>query len=687
MTVKNGGPGQGRSETDERRDTAEPRLPRMTGGLRPLVDLAAKTRARIHAKLLAGFLTGAMLLLSLGVLDLLVIERMSRRVAELTRLQEKVDRSRQMELMITAQSHYRGMALLTRDESNNAKIARAKAAFTAHLDAVERLSGPGKADFFRRVREADARYTASSAHTLHLYAAGDVAGATALHLGQEHPISHELEAAMSELQKEAVQEMTAARQAFEADRKFLAWSVAAFSALSLGLALLFGFVLSWSFVLPVRKIEAVLEAIAAGDFARRVSVTNRDELGALSRNVNATSGRLTELWDELRSVSDHLQAVVDNAMDGILTVDETRTIRSFNPTAERIFGYAAAEIVGRPVQLLLSETGSDTVASELFRPQAELLRTHREAIGRRQDGRTFPMEVAVGEMWHRDHRLLVAVLRDITERKRAQEELALARDAALDASRAKSAFVANISHELRTPLNAIIGYSELLQEEATDLGEDALIPSLEKVNGAGRHLLGLINAVLDLSKIEAGKMDLWLETFPVGQLVQDVTAIVQPLVDKHHNRLVVQCPGDVGEMYADQTKLRQALFNLLSNSCKFTEQGTVTVQVQRGALAGVEWLTFRVSDTGIGMTPEQLGRLFQPFSQAEATTSKKYGGTGLGLVLSRHFCQMMGGDITVESEPGQGTAFTIRLPREVLEADAASHSATPAVPVPATAGA
>jgi PAS domain S-box-containing protein len=685
MSVNYGGPGPTSAGSDEPRDGAEFRLPRLTGGLRPLVELAAKTRARIHAKLLAGFLTGAMLLLSLGVLDLLVIDRMSRRVAELTRLQEKVDRSRQMELLITAQSHYRAMAILTRDESNNDKIARAKQSFTAHLDAVERLSGPQKADFFRKVRDADARYAASSAHTLHLYASGDLAGATTVHLGQEHPISHELEAAMSDLQREAVREMTEARRAFEADRNFLAWSVAAFSALSLGLALLFGFVLSWSFVLPVRKIEAVLQAIASGDFARRVSVSNRDELGALSRNVNATSGRLTELWDELRSVSDHLQAVVDNAMDGILTIDETRTVRSFNPAAERIFGYTAAEVVGRPLRLLLGETVTDTMALDLFLPQAETMRAHREAIGRRRDGRTFPMEVAVGEMWHRDRRLLVAVVRDITDRKRAEEELALARDAALDASRAKSAFVANISHELRTPLNAIIGYSELLQEEVTDLGEVALIPSLEKVNGAGRHLLGLINAVLDLSKIEAGKMDLCLETFPVPQLVQDVTAIVQPLVDKHHNRLHVQCPGDLGEMHADQTKLRQALFNLLSNACKFTEGGTITVEVRRGILAGVEGLTFRVSDTGIGMTPEQLARLFQPFSQAEATTSRKYGGTGLGLVLSRRFCQMMGGDITVESEPGQGTAFTIRLPGEVREADEASRPATSPGPSTATA--
>jgi PAS domain S-box-containing protein len=645
----------------------EPGLPRLTGCLRPLVELAARTRASIHAKLLAGFLTGALLLLGLGVLNLLVIDGMGRRVAELSKLQERVDRSRQMEHLVTAQSHFRGMVILTRDEKNLDKIVHAKESFRVHLEAVEHLSGPGQAEFFRKVRDAEARFTASSARTLELYRSGDYPGATQLHLDQEHPISHELEAAMGQLQANAIREMSEARTAFEADRRFLAKSAATFSVLSLALALLFGFVLSWSFVLPVRKIETVLASIASGDFARRVSVSNRDELGALGRNVNATSGRLTKLWSELRSVSDHLQAVVDNAMDGIVTIDATRTIRSFNPAAERIFGYAAADVVGRPLRLLLGEAVTEAMARDLFQPQAETLRAHREVMGRRRDGHTFPMEVAVGEMSHRDDRLLVAVVRDITERKRTQEELALARDAALDASRAKSAFVANISHELRTPLNAIIGYSELLREEVSELGEDALIPSLEKVNGAGRHLLGLINAVLDLSKIEAGKMELCLETFAVPQLVQDVTSIVQPLVAKHHNRLQVDCPESVGEMYADSTKLRQALFNLLSNACKFTKEGTVTVEVRRDVVAGADSLTFRVSDNGIGMTPEQLGRLFQPFSQAEATTSKEYGGTGLGLVLSRRFCQMMGGDITVESAPGQGTTFTIQLPSEVRE--------------------
>ena len=184
-----------------------------------------------------------------------------------------------------------------------------------------------------------------------------------------------------------------------------------------------------------------------------------------------------------------------------------------------------------------------------------------------------------------------------------------------------------MSHELRTPLNAIIGYSEMLQEEAEDLGEEAFIPDLQKINAAGKHLLGLINDILDLSKIEAGRMDLFVETFEVGQLVRDVAAIVQPLVEKNGNALVVACPDDIGTMHADLTKVRQTLFNLLSNAAKFTDHGTISLTVAREP---DDWLTFAVSDTGIGMTEEQLGRLFEAFSQAEASTRSKYGGTGPG---------------------------------------------------------
>jgi GAF domain-containing protein len=235
------------------------------------------------------------------------------------------------------------------------------------------------------------------------------------------------------------------------------------------------------------------------------------------------------------------------------------------------------------------------------------------------------------------------------------------------ASQHKSQFLANMSHELRTPLNAIIGYSEMLQEEAEDLDQETLIPDLQKVNAAGKHLLGLINDILDLSKIEAGKMDLYLETFEVSQLVRDVAAIVQPLMDKYSNTLVAACPSDIGTMHADLTKVRQTLFNLLSNAAKFTDHGTISLTVQRQS---DDWLTFAVSDTGIGMTDEQFGRLFEAFSQAEASTRSRYGGTGLGLAISRAFCRMMGGDLTVESIYGQGSTFTVRLPAVVKEPDA-----------------
>jgi signal transduction histidine kinase len=242
------------------------------------------------------------------------------------------------------------------------------------------------------------------------------------------------------------------------------------------------------------------------------------------------------------------------------------------------------------------------------------------------------------------------------------EELQDANRQLAEASQHKSQFLANMSHELRTPLNAIIGYSEMLQEEAEDLDADTFLPDLQRINAAGKYLLGLINDILDLSKIEAGRMDLFLETFEVGPMIRDVEAIAQPLVEKNGNRLVVACPEDVGAMHADLMKVRQALFNLLSNAAKFTDHGTISLKVHREP---DDWLTFAVSDTGIGMTEEQLSRLFEAFSQAEASTRSTYGGTGLGLAISRHFCRLMGGDLTVESVHGAGSTFTVRLPAGV----------------------
>jgi signal transduction histidine kinase/DNA-binding response OmpR family regulator len=245
----------------------------------------------------------------------------------------------------------------------------------------------------------------------------------------------------------------------------------------------------------------------------------------------------------------------------------------------------------------------------------------------------------------------------------AQRDAEEARKAAERANQAKSSFLANMSHELRTPLNAIIGYSEMLQEEAADLGQTELVPDLQKVHSAGKHLLGLINDILDLSKIEAGKMTLYVEEFDVATLVREISDTVRPLVTRNSNQLVVECSPDRRTMRADITKLRQTLFNLLSNASKFTEKGTVTLRVK----SELPNFRFEISDTGIGMTADQVARLFHAFTQADASTTRRYGGTGLGLAISRKFCEMMGGELTVQSEPGKGSVFTVLLPVEVRE--------------------
>jgi signal transduction histidine kinase/CheY-like chemotaxis protein len=250
------------------------------------------------------------------------------------------------------------------------------------------------------------------------------------------------------------------------------------------------------------------------------------------------------------------------------------------------------------------------------------------------------------------------------ELESAHHELAEARDAALEATRLKSEFLANMSHELRTPLNAIIGYAEILAEDAEDSGREEELADLQKIRSAGKHLLALINDVLDLSKIEAGKMEVHLETFEVSPMLQEVVSTITPLVAKNENRLEVRCSEGLGTVHADLTKVRQALFNLLSNASKFTSGGVITLAVVRERIDGADWFRFAVSDTGIGISPEQMKKLFQAFSQADSSTSKKYGGTGLGLLLSRRFCQMMGGDITVASTPGIGSTFTIHLPAD-----------------------
>ncbi len=256
-------------------------------------------------------------------------------------------------------------------------------------------------------------------------------------------------------------------------------------------------------------------------------------------------------------------------------------------------------------------------------------------------------------------------------------------------NKAKSQFLANMSHELRTPMNAIIGYSEMLKEDAEEISEPGFVDDLSKINGSGKHLLSLINDILDFSKIEAGKMNVYLEEFSIHQLLDEVAMNTQPLVHKNKNQLVVKEPENSGVMYADLTKMRQIIINLISNACKFTEKGQVSLEVQAYQQDEQDWLHFSVTDTGIGMTEEQVSRLFQAFTQADASTTRKYGGTGLGLTISQRFADMMGGHISVKSQAGQGSTFTLSLPMTVKEptasadhaqeSQAASHLGLPAL--------
>ena len=254
---------------------------------------------------------------------------------------------------------------------------------------------------------------------------------------------------------------------------------------------------------------------------------------------------------------------------------------------------------------------------------------------------------------------------DVTDLKAIQTELATATESADAANQAKSEFLANMSHELRTPMNAVLGYSEMLMEDAEDVGQDDFIPDLKKINQAGNHLLSFINDVLDLSKIESGKMEAFAETFDIGALIDQVSGTAQPLMTKNNNRFRIERGDDLGNANQDITKLRQSLLNLLSNAAKFTHEGTITPQAEREGIDGVDWLTFAVNDTGIGIPEDKLEHVFEEFSQADSSTTRDYGGTGLGLTISRRFCQMLGGDMTVSSELGVGSTFTIRLPAEL----------------------
>jgi signal transduction histidine kinase/DNA-binding response OmpR family regulator len=491
-----------------------------------IVGPVARLPWRVQTKLLLAFLVIVALLIALGAVGLYMLSSINQHTEELIRSERKIAAYRQVQHDTTSQLYSVSSALL---ENNPKTLDSALRQLNQFGYDLERLQFVAKDEIklLGKVREEYDRFIAVATRGVELIHSGQVDDAIAMQTTEARPLANRLERLTNELVNKAeadvVADIEASDEAYRRSRDF----VIGFAVAAVVLALILGRTISLSLIGPIREIDTRLNEIASGDFTQRVTVGNRDELGALAANVNRTSEQLGDLYRQLELASEH-----------------------------------------------------------------------------------------------------------------------------------KSAFLASMSHELRTPLNAIIGYSEMLYETAQDEGQGEFLPDLAKIRDAGRHLLGLINDILDLSKIEAGKMDLYLEEVDLAGLIEEVRSIVEPLAAANANRFETVCPSALGTFRTDRTKLKQSLLNLLSNAGKFTRDGRIKLEVRPAAGE----ISFIVSDTGIGMTEQQQGRLFQAFSQADASTSRRYGGTGLGLAITKHFCEMLGGSIAVESMPGEGSTFTITLP-------------------------
>jgi signal transduction histidine kinase/DNA-binding response OmpR family regulator len=501
-----------------------------------LVGPVARLPWRVQTKLLLAFLVIVALLIALGALGLYMLSGINQHTEELIRSERKIAAYRQVQHDTTSQLYSVSTALLENNPQTMDSALRQLNQFGYDLERLQFVA-KDEIELLSKVREDYDRFIAVATRVVELIHGGQVDDAMEMQLKEARPLASRLERLTNELVNKAeadvVADIEASDEAYRRSREF----VIGFAVAACVLALILGRTISLSLIGPIREIDMRLNEIASGDFTQRVTVGNRDELGALAANVNRTSEQLGDLYRQLELASEH-----------------------------------------------------------------------------------------------------------------------------------KSAFLASMSHELRTPLNAIIGYSEMLHETAQDEGQDEFLPDLVKIRDAGRHLLGLINDILDLSKIEAGKMDLYLEEVDLAGLIQEVRSIVEPLAAANANRFEIALPAAVGTLYTDRTKLKQGLLNLLSNAGKFTRDGRITLEVRPAP----DEISFAVSDTGIGMTVEQQGRLFQAFSQADSSTSRQYGGTGLGLAITKRFCELLGGNIAAESTPGHGSTFTITLPNRSRVAPAAT---------------
>jgi signal transduction histidine kinase/CheY-like chemotaxis protein/HAMP domain-containing protein len=452
---------------------------------------------------------------------------------------------------------------------------------------------------------------------------------------------------------------------------------------------------------PLRRLEQSMTAITRGQLDVPIPPAGRDEIGAMAGALAMLRESLIER-DRLERERMHAEASATRAQEqlseaieaiseGFALYDaEDRLLVSNRHYREMYAGLDVEVKPGTKYERIIGAAAAAGLipgaSGQIETWLADRLERHRHPHGAYEQQRAGGKWLKISERRTAEGGI-VGVFTDISELKERElqlgelvDRLADARDEAMQATLAKSRFLANMSHELRTPLNAVIGITEMLIEDAEDAGGADTLEPLGRISRAGKHLLELINDVLDLSKIEAGKLEFHYEDIDLRRLVDDIVGAAQPLALRNGNRLEVDCPAAVCTIRTDATRLRQIILNLLGNACKFTEKGTVSLSLERSREDGTEWLDLRVADTGIGMTQEQLAKLFEEFTQADSSTTRKYGGTGLGLAITDHLCRMMGGSITVASEPGRGTTFSVRLPAEAAvppaEDDAAAATDT-----------
>lgn len=547
-----------------------------------------------------------------------------------------------------------GLASLSRrDPGTSARLSSEIAAFDTHAkDAVE-------------------AYTADER----------VSGNTAFAEARRHGLA--IDATLNEIDRRLEQQATATRDLV----RLQASKAASISLAVVGAALLLGVLLTFlilrSIIVPLRRLSAALRAISEGRLDTPIPDFRDHEMGAVAnvvgllRDSQAARAQLSAEAERQRRI---LEDAIASLHEGFaLWSADSRLIVHNERYATLMGGLRDILVPGLAFETLL-RTAVDRDLADLGKRTPEdwlswRLEEHRTA------GRTA--EMRFGRRWvnvterHTHDGGIVMLYAEITELKHRELELERARAEAEQANVIKSEFMANMSHELRTPLNAIIGYSQILREDAEEAGDAMTVDDLRKIEGAGNHLLGLINDILDLSKIEAGKMDLYIEPVSLTALVQDVRLLVEPAVAKNGNQLSVALSPEVGSIRSDATKLKQCLLNLLGNAAKFTKGGTISLVVSRSTTQAGS-VEFAVRDTGIGMTAEQMARLFQAFQQADNSTTRKYGGTGLGLTISRSFARMLGGDIKVSSTPDQGSTFTLLIPVDASEIPAAFEKAEPA---------